>query len=285
VSGASQREPRVVLVTGGGRGLGLELARAFAEAGDRLVLCGREASTLEAAAPELEGAAGVDLEACDVSSAEQVARLVERTLARHGHIDVLVNNAGLYGPVGPVIDNDPAEWLEALKVNLFGVFLTMHHAGRAMAARGRGAIVNLSGGGGTSPKPRYSCYAASKTGVLRLTENAAVELAPQGVRVNAIAPGFIATRIHEATLKAGEASGELEAVSAKLAAGGDDPRKAAELALFLAGDEAEGITGRLFSAIFDDWKSAAVRDKLRASPHLFTLRRIDDFMFEEIERE
>ena len=117
--------------------------------------------------------------------------------------------------------------------------------------------------------------------MIRLTENSAVELAEFGVRVNAIAPGFIATRIHEATLAAGERSGELEAVKAKIAKGGDDPRKAAELALFLASDEAEGITGRLFSALWDDWKSDAARAKLRAAPNLYTLRRIDDFMFEE----
>ena len=276
---------RVVLITGGGRGLGLELARAFAGAGDRLVLCGRDVVTLEAAHDELGAAAGADCVACDVGEPADVERLVSGTLERHGRIDVLVNNAGLYGPVGPVTDNDPGAWLEACRVNLFGVFLTTHHVGRAMIAQGGGAIVNLSGGGGTAPKPRYSSYAASKAGVLRLTENAAVELEPHGIRVNAIAPGFIATRIHEATLAAGEASGELELVKAKIAEGGDDPRKAAELALFLAGEEAEGITGRLFSAIFDDWKNPAVREKLRASKHLFTLRRIDDFMFEEIERQ
>jgi 3-oxoacyl-[acyl-carrier protein] reductase len=272
---------RVVLVTGGGRGLGLEIAKAFAERGDRLVLCGRDEATLTTAARELAGATSVDCAPGDVSEPEAVGRLTADTLARRGRIDVLVNNAGVYGPVGPLVENDPLEWLAALRTNLFGVFLTMHHVGRAMAARGRGAIINLSGGGGTSPKPGYSSYAASKAAVVRLTETAALELAPRGVRVNAIAPGFIATRIHEATLAAGARAGDRAAVEKKLTAGGDDPRKAAQLAVFLASDAAAGISGKLFSAIWDDWQDPALLAKLGASRELYTLRRIDGIQFEE----
>jgi 3-oxoacyl-[acyl-carrier protein] reductase len=274
-------EARVVLVTGGGRGLGLEIARAFAARGDRLVLCGRERGTLEEAAGELRGAPSVDCHPCDVAEPGDVERLVAQTLARRGRIDVLVNNAGVYGPVGPLLENDPLEWLAALRTNLFGVFLGMRCAGRAMAARGRGAIINLSGGGGTTPKPGYSSYAASKAAVVRLTETAALELEPRGVRVNAIAPGFIATRIHEATLAAGERAGDRAAVERKLAAGGDDPRRAAELAVFLASEAAAGITGRLFSAIWDDWQSPELRTRLAASKELLTLRRIDGVQFAE----
>ena len=101
------------------------------------------------------------------------------------------------------------------------------------------------------------------------------------MRVNAIAPGFIATRIHEATLAAGERAGDRAAVEKKLAAGGDDPRQAAELAVFLASDAAAGINGRLFSAIWDDWQSPDLAAKLGASRELYTLRRIDGIQFEE----
>ena len=277
---------RVVVVTGGGTGIGKEIARAFAEAGDRVVLCGRREDVLEQAAHELATADDqVEARVCDVSSDEQVTALVEGIVADHAGIDVLVNNAGTYGPVGSVLENDPAEWRRALEINLFGPFLMTRRAAPVLVARGGGAIVNLSGGGGAAPKPRYSSYACSKAGVIRLTENTAVELAEHGVRCNAIAPGFVATAIHDETLKAGERSGELEAVQRKLAEGGDDPRKAAELAVFLAGPEAEGITGRLFSAIWDDWRSEETRAALRSSPHLYTLRRIDDFMFREVPQE
>jgi len=274
---------RVVLVTGGGTGIGREIARAFAEAGDRVVLCGRRADVLAETAREL--GPNVEARPCDVSSDEQVTALVDGLVADRGGIDVLVNNAGVYGPIGTVLENDPAEWRRAVEVNLFGPFLMTRRVAPVMVRRGGGAIINLSGGGGTAPKPRYSSYACSKSGVIRLTENTAAELAEHGVRCNAIAPGFVVTAIHDETLRAGQRSGELEAVRARMAKGGDDPRKAAELALFLAGPEAEGITGRLFSAIWDDWRSEEVRAALRASSHLYTLRRIDDFMFREVPRE
>ncbi len=274
-------------MTGGGVGIGKEIARAFAREGDQLVLCGRNLASLEEAAAELATFEGqIEARTCDVSRDADVVALVDGVVRRHGGIDVLVNNAGVYGPVGLVLENDPTEWLQAMQINLGGVFLMTRRVAPVMVGAGGGVIINLSGGGGTAPKPRYSSYAASKSGVIRLTENTAVELAEHGVRVNAIAPGFIATRIHDETLKAGERAGaDLELVKNKLAGGGDDPRKAAELAVFLASSGAEGITGRLFSAIWDDWKSDQARAALLGSPHLYTLRRIDDFMFTEVSKE
>jgi NAD(P)-dependent dehydrogenase (short-subunit alcohol dehydrogenase family) len=284
---ADKTWPRVVVVTGGGVGLGKEIARAFVATESRVVLCGRTQSALDEAASELATFEGpVEGRTCDVSKDDDVVALVEGVMADYGRIDVLVNNAGVYGPVGLVLENDPAEWLQAMQINLGGVFLMTRRVAPHMVAGGGGCIINLSGGGGTAPKPRYSSYASSKSGVIRLTENTAVELAEHGVRVNAIAPGFIATRIHDETLKAGERAGsDLETVKKKLAEGGDDPQKAADLAVFLASDEAEGITGKLFSAIWDDWKSDEARATLRDSSHLYTLRRIDDFMFKEVPKE
>lgn len=276
--------PRVVIVTGGGMGIGKEIARAFVANGDRTVICGRNADALEAAVGELAqaGSGSVRGSTCDVSDGDSVRAFVASVLAEEGRIDVLVNNAGVYGPIGRAIDNPPEEWLDALRINLFGVFLMTQEVGRAMVSQGAGSIINLSGGGATSSKPRYSAYAAAKSGVVRHTEVVADELRGDGVRVNAIAPGFIVTRFHEETLAAGaEADPDLEKVRAKIEAGGDDPKKAAELALFLSSPEAEGITGKIFSAIWDDWRSPAQRAALRDSRDLYTLRRIDNVMFHE----
>jgi 3-oxoacyl-[acyl-carrier protein] reductase len=271
---------RVVIVTGGGTGIGKEIARAFAQNGDDVVVCGRSKGSLEAAAGEL--GENVSTRVCDVSDEASVAGLVEETLARRGRIDVLVNNAGVYGPIGRTIDNATDAWREAMTINLFGVFLTTRAVGAVMARQGGGAIINISGGGATSSKPRYSAYAAAKSGVVRLTEVVADELAPDGVRVNAIAPGFIVTRFHDETLAAGAgADPDVEKVRAKIESGGDDPRKTAELALFLAGAESEGISGKIFSAIWDDWRDPAVRAALRDSRDLYTLRRVDNVMFHE----
>lgn len=277
-------QPRVVIVTGGGTGLGKEIARAFAEQGDHVVICGRNLAPLQEAAGELGGT--VTAAVCDVSDEASVDRLVEETRKITGRIDVLVNNAGVYGPIGKACDNAPAEWQQALQINLFGVFLTTHRVAPVMIEQGGGAIVNISGGGATSTKPMFSSYAAAKSGVVRFTEVVADELADQNVRVNAIAPGFIVTRFHDLTLAAGadKAGPDYDKTKAKLESGGDDPRQAAELAVFLASPEAEGIRGRLISAIFDDWRNPEIHAQLRASRDLYMLRRIDDFMFQEKKR-
>ena len=276
---------RIVVVTGGGTGIGKEIARAFARGGDQVVLCGRNPEPLREAAAEIASDPEVETGVCDVSDDAAVQRFVGEVTARHGTIDVLVNNAGIYGPIGTAVENSPAQWKKTMEINLFGVFLMTHHVAAVMQSKGSGCIINLSGGGATSPKPLYSAYAAAKSGVVRFTEITAIELAPHGIRVNAIAPGFIVTRLHDETLAAGTRAGaDLEAVKKKLAKGGDDPQKTAELALFLASPAAEGIDGKLFSAVWDDWKSADNQDALRSSSELYTLRRIDDFMFKEVER-
>lgn len=277
---------RSVIVTGGGTGLGKEIARAFAEQGDDVVICGRTLEPLMQAAEEIGGETGrVKAVACDVSDTEAVQHLVATVREASGRIDVLVNNAGVYGPIGLACENSPEEWKRAMEINLFGVFLTTHYVAPVMIEQGGGAIINISGGGATSTKPRYSSYAAAKSGVVRFTEVVADELADHGIRVNAIAPGFIVTRFHDLTIDAGESAGpDYEKTKAKLESGGDDPRLAAELAVFLAGSDAEGISGRLISAVFDDWREPKTHEALRASRDLYMLRRIDDFMFQEIRK-
>ena len=277
---------RSVIVTGGGTGLGKEIARAFAEQGDDVVICGRNLESLVKAAEELGGAESrVKAIPCDVSDANAVQKLIASVQEARGRIDVLVNNAGVYGPIGLACENSPEEWKQAMEINLFGVFLTTRYTAPAMIEQGSGSIINISGGGATSTKPRYSSYAAAKSGVVRFTEVVADELAEHGIRVNAIAPGFIVTRFHDLTMDAGERAGpDYEKTKAKLESGGDDPKLAAELAVFLAGPDAEGISGRLISAVFDDWREPKTHEALRASRDLYMLRRIDDFMFQEIRK-
>ncbi len=274
---------RVVIVTGGGTGIGKEIARAFVAAGDRVVLCGRNEAPLEAAVSEIGG--NCQARVCDVADRVSVRALVDGVVTAEGRIDVLVNNAGIYGPIGLLHDNDVDHWIDTVQINLIGVFLTTHAVAPIMVRQGGGSIINLSGGGATAPKARYSAYAASKAGVVRLTENVAAELDEHGVRCNAIAPGFIVTRFHQETLAAGpDKDPGADAIRQKIEKGGDDPQKAAELAVFLASEASSGINGRLISAIWDDWRSPELQEKLRASKDFGALRRIDGFMFTEVER-
>jgi len=274
---------RVVLVTGGSLGIGREIARAFCQQGDRVVVTARGAEDLQAAVEDLAGAGGsVESAVCDVTDDRAVGALLENLLERYGRVDVLVNNAGIYGPIGPLVDNDIESWCQTVEINLLGLIRITKSVLPQMIARGSGAIINLSGGGATGPKPGYSAYAASKTAVVRLTEVLAHELASSGIRVNAIAPGFVATRLHDQTLAAGPMAPDRDKVAEKLQGGGDDPRRAAELAVFLASDRAAGVSGRLISAIWDDWADLAGRSDQLAGSDLYTLRRIDNMFFTEV---
>ncbi len=147
----------------------------------------------------------------------------------------------------------------------------------------RGAVVTFSGGGATSPLPRFDAYAASKAGVVRLSENVASELAKDGVRVNCVAPGFVATDIHRSTLAAGPdlaGAGYFERTCAELERGGVPASEAAELVCLLLEHEPDAeFSGKLISAQWDDWREAGFRRRLAAAPDLATLRRIDDAMF------
>ncbi len=267
------------VVTGGSMGIGLACARELVRAGARVVLCARGAEALERAAVELRdeaAGAAVRTVAADVASARDVERVLDAA-DKWGGADGLVHAAAVLGPIGPAIDVEPEAWFEAVRVNLLGTLLMAQSACRRMIRRSRGgSIVLFSGGGAATPFPNYTAYATSKVAVVRFAETLALEVAPYGIRVNALAPGFVATRMHDATLAAGEAAGlaYLERTKAELARGGVPPELAARAAAFLLSPRAEGITGRLLAAPWDDWARWPEHREEIQGGDLFTLRRI-----------
>ena len=276
-------EGKTVVVTGAGRGIGEAVAQAFARAGAHLVLFARTGTEVERAAEEAEkhGVQALAL-AGDVSRCADVERLAAVAVKKFSRIDVLINAAGVYGPIGPLFENDMQEWARAIEINLLGTVFCLRAVLPHMVTQREGVVVNFSGGGAVAPFPRFSAYGVSKAAVVRLTETVAEEVKPFGVRVNAIAPGAVNTRLLEQVLAAGECAGaEFYAKSlAQKSSGGTPPERAAELAVFLASPAAEGVTGRLISAVWDDWKSLPAQ-QLNGSA-LFTLRRIDGRQFTEI---
>jgi NAD(P)-dependent dehydrogenase (short-subunit alcohol dehydrogenase family) len=267
---------RRILVTGGSLGIGLEVSRKAAELGARVVIVGRSPDALEKAWEELDGDRHERLR-LDVSDAAAWGAAMTQ-IDRGGHLDGLVTAAGVIGPIGSLEAVSMADFAATISINLIGTALALHHALPRLCATG-GRAVTFSGGGGTGPLARYDAYAASKAGVVRLTENVAVQ---EAIEINCVAPGFVATRMHEATLAAGpQAAGPayFKRTQVQLREGGFPAAEAAELVAFLLGRDAHGITGRLISAQWDPWRDGDFRARLRDDPDLATLRRIDDQLF------
>lgn len=273
---------KVALITGGGRGIGMAVAVAFAREGASVVVASRTQGELDDVVSQVREAGGRALAVrTDVADPEAVARLVQATIGAYGQIDVLVNAAGVYGPIGRMWELDAERWEAAIRTNLYGTFLCCRAVLPHMIARRVGQIVNLAGGGSTSPLPRFTAYSASKTAIVRLTETLAEEVKEFNIQVNAIAPGRVDTRLQDQLLAAGEAAGEYLEPLRKLRAtgeGGSPPELAAQLCLFIASDQAEGLNGKLISAPHDGWQSwdAARIAELASAPWL-TLRRMDPY--------
>ena len=271
---------RKAIVTGANRGFGLEIARRFIIAGADLALGARDAELLEQEAATLARLAPgrqMIFRHLDVTSPADCESFVKWAINELGYVDVLVNNAGLYGPMGNIETNDWEKWVEAVHINLMGSVLLARAVLGHMKERRRGCIIQVSGGGATNPLPGLSAYAASKAAVVRFAETLALEVKDFGVSVNSIAPGALNTRLLDEVLAAGPDKVGRQFYERSLAQkrdGGVPLSKGAELAVFLASDTARGITGRLISAVWDHWQEWPNHLDTLAESDLYTLRRI-----------
>lgn len=272
---------RSALITGASQGLGLEIARAYLDAGVAgLCICGRDPLVLESALAELRERAAPDQtvlgQSADVSNPADVAGLVKYALGGLGEIAILVSNAGVYGPKGRLGQADWDEWTRAVEINLYGSVLPARELLAHFTERGCGKIVQLSGGGATGPLPGLSAYAASKAAVVRFAETLAEELREHRVDVNAIAPGPLNTRMLDEVLRAGpELVGEAfyEKALEQQRSGGIPLDQGAKLAVFLGSPASDGITGKLLSAVWDPWTELP-RHLDDLASDVYTLRRI-----------
>ncbi len=184
---------RTAIITGGARGIGFSIARRFVSDGAVAVIADADAAGASQAAERLAGgAATARAQPTDVSSPEDVARLVRETVTEFGRVDILVNNAGVSLP-SPFLDIPLEVWDRTLAVNLTGAFLCAQAAGRIMVQQRWGRIINIASINAFIAEPHAAHYAASKGGLVQLTKGMAVDLAPHNVLVNAIAPGPIVT--------------------------------------------------------------------------------------------
>ena len=240
-----------------------------------MAILARTGSELDETAALLaeQGQAALKLQA-DVGRRDQVDAAVERVLAAWGGVDVLVNNAGIQGPIGRVEEVDPEAWMQVVQVNLGGCFYCTRKVLPTMIAQHYGKIINLSGGGAVGPRPFFSAYSASKAGVVRFSENLAGEVAEHGIDVNAIAPGAVNTRMLDQRLAAGAAVSpqDREQDQRLLREGDATGERAAELAVYLASARSDGLTGRLLSAVWDPWETLDVEAIM--ATETFAVRRV-----------
>ncbi len=272
-------ENRVALITGAGRGIGRAIAEAFAAEGAKLALAARTRAELDETARMVENAGAETLVVLvDVTDESDVKAMVDQTLARFQTIDILVNSAGIAGPVGPVQANDVSEWVRTVQVNLIGSFLCCHAVLPVMLGQDRGRIVNLSGAGATNAWRDMSAYCSSKAAVVRLTETMSLELAETNVRVNVLGPGSVHTRMWEEILEGGTAAGNQELRERGemvTTGGGASIDRAAQLAVYLASDELGDLNGRLISATSEGFPFSGETVQRIMSTEAFMIRRVE----------
>ncbi len=250
---------KVVVITGGSGDIGKVVAKTFLQEGATVLIAARDEDDLERAKSELsEVSQEISTCKCDISNSSDVKNLVKAAIERYGRIDVLINAAGTYGPIGPSDKVDLKAWKQTFDVNLFGTFDMIQQVVPHMTSLGKGKIVNFSGGG-DGPLRNIAGYNVSKSAVVRLGETLAAEFQERGVNVdiNAIAPGAVITKLFKKGLAAGkEALGETTYASKtkQMEEGGVSPQLAADLCVFLASDASDGLTGKFLSAVWDKWR-------------------------------
>ena len=274
---------KVALVTGASQGLGFNIAQRFIAEGASVVICARSSADLKNAENQLLADLGDDQQLlallCDVSSTVEVDRMFQQLVDRFSTLDVVVSNAGIYGPLGPIDEVDWDEWLQAIAINLSGAAYVLRKSVIIMKPQGFGKIIQLSGGGATQPHPFANSYAASKAAIVRLAETIAEELKGMGIEINSIAPGALNTRLFEQILEAGpELVGRsfYDRTLKQKETGGAGFDDAVDLAVFLASAASDGISGKLISAVWDKWVEFPSQIDALASSDVFTLRRITE---------
>ena len=272
---------KVAIITGANQGLGLKIAKMYLRSGASVVLFARNEDLLNNAKSSLLDNLTDDQKvtaiAGDVSNELDVKQLVSTTLIKYGKIDVLVNNAGVYGPKGGIDEIDWADWVRSIEINLFGSILMARAVIPHFKERKQGKIIQLSGGGATSPMPFMSGYAVSKAAIVRFVETLAGEVKGYNIDVNAIAPGALNTRLLEEVLEAGPARVGKDFYEKSLKqkmTGGSPLEIGASLAVFLGSDYSNGITGKLISAIWDKWEDWPKHLEELDKTDAYTLRRI-----------
>lgn len=270
------KKNKVALITGGSKGIGFKIAKILAEKKYNIIICSRKISDILCAKKNLESY-GIKCLAIktDVSSYAQCKSLVKNVIKKFSRIDLLINNAGIQGPIGKLWQNNLNEWRKTIDINLMGNVYMSHLVIPYMLKQRSGLILNLSGGGGAYTRPFFSAYASSKTAILRLTETLGEELNKTNIKVFAIAPGTVWTNmtrkvlLNSKNLLGKKMISELNMVKRD---GGTPLYKLEELICYLLSKDSRKLSGKLIH-VNELGKIIKIKSKLSQNSGL--LRRVD----------
>lgn len=260
------------LITGAGRGIGKRLAIGFAKAGMRVGLLGRSQGELDVTKLEIEDAGGsAHRFRADVRDFEQLSAAVGRMTDIYGDVHVLVANAAVLGPIGPLVEHKPRDWKEIFETNVIGVMNACRTVLPQMIQKRSGKIIVIADGSSSNPRPNFAPYSASKAAVVRFVESVAEEVRNHNVQINCFSPGGAYTSMTDEILDAGERAGSKEVEEAEQIrlTGGIPAEKQIQIALFLASERSNHLTGKLID-VTDDWKKL---ERENTHPDAWTLRR------------
>lgn len=260
------------MITGAGRGIGKRLAIGFAKAGMRVGLLGRSQAELDLTKLEIEHAGGsAHRFRADVRDFEQLCGAVDRMTDLCGNVNVMVANAAVLGPIGPFVEHRPRDWKEVFETNVIGVMNACRSVLPQMIQERRGKIIVIADSSSSSPRPGFAPYSASKAAVVRFVESVAEEVRDHNVQVNCFSPGGAYTSMTDEILEADERAGarEVEEAEQIRLTGGVPAEKQIQIALFLASERSNHLTGKLID-VTDDWKKL---ERENTRPDAWTLRR------------
>jgi len=267
---------KIVAITGVSEGLGKALCNEYLNKGAKVFACARNIDKVSSDFKDNIGKNLLIIKA-DVSVESEISQFFESGIDFFGGLDVLVNNAGIYGPKGNIDDIDINDWKYCLDVNLMGSVNAVRYSLPVMKKNKKGRIIQLSGGGATNPMPNLTAYAVSKAAIVRFVESVALEVRECDIFINSLAPGALNTRLWREVLEAepDKVGHDFYKKSLKQRDdGGASMQHAIDLSMFLSSNSSDGITGKLISAMWDNWQDwNQYLDELNNSD-IYSLRRI-----------
>lgn len=276
-----KKDHHKVVITGATRGLGRKIAERLWDEGSNIALVAHNKDALKKLADELmedaRGSQVIEFFVSDLTDLETIPVLIEDIKSSFGDPDILINNAAMQGPIGPLQENDWIEWQKCLNITLLAPALLCRGFVSSMINEHYGKIINISGGGATKARPNFTSYATAKCGLVRFSETLAEEVKDTGVCVNCVAPGAMKSEMTDKIIEAGAgAAGEYEYINALKLLNDNDftMNRAVDLVLFLASDKSNDINGKLISAVWDPWIELPEHIKDLKQSDVYTLRRI-----------